>query len=71
MSDMSNVLKAVQRKFPVCTLIDARSYNSDEVNMRNTRGPNITEVSAGGKKYNVSIRLGSFNVYVIKIEESE
>lgn len=64
-----NIFRAVQRKYPVCTVIDARTYDGAETAKKCSQSPVISEVRVIGKKYNITLCTGSFNVYVLKIEE--
>jgi len=67
----NDVLKAVQRRFPVCNIIDARTYDGAEASKRCNDAPSKFDVSLGKKKFTVTICTGSFNVYVLKIEDKE
>lgn len=63
------VLKAVQKKFPVCNVLDARTYNGKEVSEKCSDAPKTVEVSLGKKKFEIELCTGSFNVYVLNIKE--
>jgi len=65
------VLKAVQRRFPVCNVIDARTYSGSDVSKKCSDAPTVAKIKLGKVMYDVTICTGSFNVYVLKIEDSE
>ena len=65
------VLKAVQRKFPVCNVIDARTYNGLDISVKCNDAPNAIDIKLGKKTFIYTICTGSFNVYVLKIEDKK
>ena len=65
------VLKVVQKKFPVCNVIDARTYNGLDVSVKCNDAPSVMDVKLGKKLYSVTLCTGSFNVYVLKIEDKK
>jgi len=65
-----NVFRAIQRKYPVCSVIDGRGGDINYL-QKCSQSPVITEVRVSKQKYDVTLCTGSFNVYVLKIEEKE
>jgi hypothetical protein len=66
-----SVLKSVQRKFPVCNVIDARTYDGGDIAEKCNGAPYQTEIKLGKLRFSVMLCTGSFNVYVLKIEDIE
>jgi hypothetical protein len=63
------VLKAVQRKFPVCNVIDARTYDALDVSSKCKGAPSLINIKLGKKFFDVTFCTGSFNVYILNIED--
>lgn len=63
------ILKKVKSKFPVCNVIDARTYNGREISGKCNDAPKTIEVNINKRKFEVNLCTGSFNVYVLNIKE--
>ena len=64
-----DIFKKIGNKFPVCNVIDYRAMDGEEIASKCGKSQYITEIKRAKKMYDVTICTGSFNVYVIKIEE--
>jgi hypothetical protein len=65
-----DVFKAVQRKFPVCNVIDYRLMDAEEITKKCDKSSSIAQIRLAKKRYDITVCTGSFNVYVLKIEET-
>ena len=62
---LDKIMKGVQRKYPVCSVIDARDNASETLSKCET---NEREIHLGrGKTHTVTVCAGSYNVYILKI----
>jgi hypothetical protein len=69
MSDMHGIFKYIQRKFPVCNVIDARTYSEDDVLSKCKQKSKTMDIKRKDTYFTVTLCTGSFNVYVLNIEE--
>jgi len=66
---IKDVMKLVGRKYPVCTVIDASAFQEVDITEKCQQKPKVISVGKGDK-YKVTVCTGSFNVYVLQIEET-
>lgn len=66
--NIEDVMKLVQKKYPVCTIIDARNYDENQILEKCHQKPK--EVNVGATKkfagYDVTLCTGNYNVYILK-----
>jgi hypothetical protein len=65
----SAILKAVSRKFPVCNVLDSRSFTGGDISVKCGEAPRNIKIKLGKVMYDVTICTGSFNVYVLDMKE--
>lgn len=66
--DDIQVFRLIQKKYPVCTIVDARVFDDGLIQSKCKDKPINREFKVKDKIISVSLCTGSFNVYVISIE---
>ena len=64
-----DLFKLVQNKFPVCNVIDYRAMDAEEIASKCDKSSRLIEIRMSKRIFDVSVCTGSFNVYVLKMEE--
>lgn len=68
---IEDVMKAVGKKFPTCTVIDSTQEDEGFISEKCKAPERLIEVGKKGEKHEVTVCTGSFNVYILSFKEKD